>query len=333
MFEPYIQSLRSLTRRRVVTIAVVGTVAVGCAVVAPPVIDALRYDSLVAEQRNSRASLTDAQQSAVDAQVMFESAAADSMKEYVGIGVFLQTVDPKLLADKSTLDDLSASRSSLKDRAGIHESPWMPEKLTLFEAAPDPRIPAATSPVTVEGLNLSLDRNRRVVESFSQAASRFAGQADDIHAEIERAQELTERVLRSAAKYGTSRDILKYTKADVLVKVHLNSAIGDLTDESLDPVERFTAFQSALYELKKSHSANVEAERIAKEKAEAEKRAAEEARIAEEEKRAAEEAARTAREEAARQAEEDAKKPKPTPAPTPKPTPTPTPTPEPDPED
>lgn len=336
MFDQLIPRARkALTRRRIITAGVVGTVTLTCAIVAPPVVNALRYDLLVADHKSTSGQLAPAQEAASQAQTSFEAVAAEAMPAYDHIEAFLAVVDPALLVDDTTLADLVGARDQIAERAGMHESAYSPGIRMVFAPAPAPRVPYTTSPASVEGLSYAIDRNRRVISDFTAAAEDMTHKTDELRKAMDRSGELIERVLASAAKYGTGREILKYTKADVLVKVHLNSVIGDLDDESRDPVARFTAFKSAIAALKKSHADNVaEEERIAKEKKEAEERAAEEARKAEADAKAAEEAERLAKEEAERKAQEG-KTPQPevTPAPTPTPEPTPTPTPTPSPEE
>lgn len=334
MFDQLIPRARkALTRRRVITAGVLGTVALTCAIVAPPVVNALRYDLLVADHKSTSGQLAPAQEAASQAQSSFEEVAAEAMPAYDHIEAFLAVVDPELLVDDTTLADLVGARDQIAERAGMHESAYSPGIRMVFAPAPAPRVPYTTSPASVEGLSYAIDRNRRVISDFTAAAEDMTHKTDELREAMDRSGELIERVLASAAKYGTGREILKYTKADVLVKVHLNGVIGDLDDESLDPVARFTAFKSAIAALKKSHADNVaEEERIAKEKKEAEERAAEDARKAE--AKAAEEAERLAKEEAERQAqEEQAPRPEVSPAPTHTPEPTPTPTPTPSPEE
>lgn len=329
MFESFIQSVQPhITRRRAIAASVIGAVALTCAVAGPPVFNALRYDSLVAEQQSTHGQMEDAQTLAVDAQRTFESAAAESLAAYANIGSFISAVDPKLLANRSALDELATTRGTLAEQGGIHESNWKPGIQAVWDPASTPRIPETTSPVTIDGLTFALDRNRTVVTGYTEAADRMNGQADSLRQEIAHADELIEKVLASAKKYGASRDVLKYSKADVLVKVRLAGVIGDLTDESLDPIARFTAFQNAVADVKQSHAdAVAEEERLAAEKKAAEERAAKEAAKAEADAKAAAEAEKIAKEEAERKAAEEASKPKPTPTPTPTPAPDPTPTP------
>ena len=338
MFEPLIQRVQQkLTRRRIIAASIIGTFALGCAIIGAPVINALRYDSLVAEHQGSHGNLVVAQEAAVTAQKTFEDEAAKAMQAYTDINAFVRAVDPNLLADSSTLETLVTARAAIEEQAGIHESAWSPGVKMVFDPATTPRIPATTSPATIEGLTFALDRSHGVIGNYTEAAERITEQAGTLRAELERADELIEKVLSSAAKYGTSRDILQYNKADVMVKLRLNSAIGDLRDAGRDPLSRYKSFQAAIDDVKKSHDAAIaEEKRIAKEKKEAEERAAEQKRVAEAEAKAAEEAERLAKEEAERQAEEEKNRPTPTPTPTPKPTPTPTPgvpTPTPAPED
>lgn len=338
MFESAIQTIRPyLTRRRIVIASVISAVALTGAIVGPPVFNALRYDFLVAEQQDAHGQLQGAQESAVAAQRAFESSSTDAMTAYTNIGAFMDVVDTRLLSNRDAYDELSASRDTLVEQGGIHETSWNPGVKVIWDPASTPRVPATTSPVTIPGLTFALERDRNVVANFEGAAEQMHDRAATIQDEIDRSEKLIEKVLGAAKKYGTSRDILNYDKADVLVKVRLAGVIGDLADRSLDPIARITAFQKAIGDLKKSHAdAVAEEERIAKEKKRAEERAAEQARKAEADAKAAEEAERLAKEEAERKAQEEANRPKPTPTPTPTPDPTPTPgvpTPSPAPED
>lgn len=343
MLDHLIQRLPlGLTRRRIITTSLIGAVAVGCVICAPPVIGALRYDSLISENSSTRQELLSAQAAVGDAQLAFEGAAKSSLTAYADITEFLNTVDTNLLTSTTALSALSDARNTLAEMAGIHELPWRPGVKRLPDPASAPRIPAETNPVTVDGLMFAVDRNHRIVADYSRASERITGQVGGIRDELARTKELVEKVLASAAKYGTSPDMLTYSKAEVQAKVQLNRAIGDLADADRDPITRFTVFKDAVAKVKKSHAAAVaEEERIAREKAEAEQRALEEERIAQEkaerEAKAKAEEAQRALEEQQKQAEEEEQQGQndagPTPSPTPSPDHTPAPGPTPNPDD
>lgn len=313
--------IEQLTPRRVFSATIVGAIGLGSVFVAPPVVNALRYDTLVTELGNSRDTMLGAQSAVSKAQTAFQEAATDAMSTRTDIASFMSAVDPALLADTDTLDALGQALDQLDDESGIHEETWRPGVKVVRDPAPVPRVPVSTSPVTVDGLSFAIDHNSGVIADFTRTAERITARIAHVQERETRVGKLVEKVLASAAKYGTSTSVLRYDKATVTVKIQLNRVVGNLTDSSLDPIARFRSFQEAVAAVRTSHDEAVaEEERIAREKKEAEERAAEEARIAEE-LRIAEEA--RAAEEARQAAEADKQEAMPEPSPTPTTTPTP----------
>lgn len=321
---------QALTRRRIVAASAIGCAIFAGSIALPPLVDALRYEHLVTEHQDTRNGLVTVQENVAQAQLNFEDAAADALKEHAYIAEFLGTVDTKLLYDKRALHALISHLGDLEEHSGIHAMLGRPSTMVTWGAAVTPRIPEPTSPSTVDGLRYALERNHGIIAGYTEAAELMTDRAVRLRDDLTRARALMDEVLASAAKHGSSPAALRYDKADVLVKVAFNVATGNLTDTTLDPMARLTGYQQAVAAVKKSHSDTIaEEERLAKEKREAEERAAaEEARIAAEEAAQAEE--ERLREEAERAQPQPAPEPSPTPQPSPTLTPTPTPTPAPE---
>lgn len=313
--------LSHTTRRRILAFAIATTALALIAVAGSPVAAALRHAQLAGESATVSEQMGAAQAEVGASQQEFEAAAAAALAADDTMGRLIGVVNPALLVGDSSLIDLIAARSELQAAAGIHEQSWEPGTKVLFAAAATPRLPAPTTPQTLEGLAFAVERGRGVVTQYTAAASTFRDRAEGLRADIDRVYDLIEDILASAAKYGTSREVLGYTKADVNVKLRLNAAVGGLDDSSVDPVDRYKAFADAVADLKKSHALAVAEEaRLEKQKKDAEEKAAADARKAEEDaKRAAEDAARR---------EEESRKPTPSPTATPTLAPTPPPAPE-----
>ncbi|SDH32951.1 hypothetical protein [Microbacterium sp. 77mftsu3.1] len=301
------QHRKTRTRNRRLTAAgVTAVIVIAGALAAPPVFDALRYQSLLNEHGERYGAIDGASGAVTEEQKAYEKLAGEAFDGDAAIGEFIAAIDPKLLIDTDALDKLKKLRTTIREDAGIHQRDPRVNRLSLFDTAPAPRTPARTNPTTVGGLDAAIAKSKSVAEDYEAGADLITERSEKLDQSMRTAASLKESVLADAAEYGLSDAINGYGEADQLVKMQYADAIEDLGDKSADAITRFRGFQKALAALAKSHD-----DVVAAEKAEEERKKAEEAaKKAEDERRAQElvelEEARKAAADAVEQARAEA---------------------------
>jgi len=254
---------KRITKRGWVTLAVsAGAIVVAAAIATPVIASNIAHGNAIEALTASEEAVTEANAQLAAAYEEKGSVIAEVPAVYTESGKVAALARPELIADVKTVEALNTARTELVEVSGVTVSG---ANVAVPEAQVAETIEFASAPSSIEGIVEQTEQNTKLAKSLSADAKTAAAEADAVEDAIDAVNTSVDGVVASGKAFAAK--FTGYEKGSAAAKAALTKSVEALAGKDGSPLQQFQGYVTAFDGLKKSHTAAVDAEKAAAEKA------------------------------------------------------------------